>query len=313
MDFFLGDPRGIPHIIILFGKMIAGLEKSLRKAFRDTEQGQRNAGRMLVVLMLLFVLLVSAVVFAAYRLWIPLGLVLETFIVWQCLCMKDLKLESMHVYDKLKQKDLPGARYAVSMIVGRDTEVLDEVGVAKAAIETVAENTSDGIIAPLFYMLLFGGCGGLLYKAVNTMDSMVGYRNEKYLHFGRAAALTDDVFNYIPARLAARLMIAAAGLCAFNTRQALKIYKRDRQKHASPNSAHTESVCAGALEIQLAGDAWYFGELHKKEYIGDPIHPVVPDDIKRANKLMVVTTVLMLALITLVRLLVFGGLLHAAI
>ena len=220
---------------------------------------------------------------------------------WQCVAARDLKKESFAVYDELKKGDLAGARKAVSMIVGRDVERLDETGVTKAAVETIAENTSDGVIAPLFYMMLLGGAGGCLYKAVNTMDSMVGYTNEKYINFGRTAAKTDDVFNYIPARLAAVLMIAAAYLGKFDGPNAVRIFKRDRYKHASPNSAQTESVCAGALDIQLAGDAWYFGELHKKEFIGDPIRPVEYEDIKRAAKLLDGTAYLMIALIIVVR------------
>jgi len=200
-------------------------------------------------------------------------------------------VESMRVYKCLKQEDLEAARQAVSMIVGRDTATLDEVGVAKAAIETVAENTSDGVIAPMLYTALGGPVLGFLYKAVNTMDSMIGYKNDKYLYFGRAAAKLDDIVNFIPARISAYLMIFSAfmsGKC-FDGRNAFKIYKRDNRKHASPNSAQTEAVCAGALRIQLAGDASYFGKIVKKPYIGDAYRKVESEDIKRANRLMYLT------------------------
>lgn len=207
---------------------------------------------------------------------------------FQILATKSLRVESMKVYKCLKQDDIEAARRAVSMIVGRDTAVLDEVGVAKAAIETVAENTSDGVIAPMLYTALGGPVLGFLYKAVNTMDSMIGYKNDKYLYFGRVAAKLDDIVNYIPARISAYLMILAAlsGGKSLDGRRAFKIYKRDNRKHASPNSAQTEAVCAGALGIQLAGDAVYFGKIVKKPYIGDACRRVEAEDIKRANRLM---------------------------
>ena len=207
---------------------------------------------------------------------------------YQILAAKCLKTESMNVYHCLKHESLEASRRAVSMIVGRDTNVLDEIGVAKAAIETVAENTSDGVIAPMLYTAIGGPVLGLLYKAVNTMDSMVGYKNERYLYFGRAAAKLDDVANYIPARLSAYMMILAAycGGKDYSGRQAFAIWKRDNRKHASPNSAQTEAACAGALGIRLAGDACYFGKILKKPYIGDALRPVEFEDIRRANHLM---------------------------
>ena len=199
------------------------------------------------------------------------------------------------------QGDLPGARRAVSMIVGRDTENLTAEGVTKAAVETVAENTSDGVTAPLLFLLIGGAPLGFLYKAVNTMDSMLGYKNEKYLYFGRIPAKMDDVFNYIPARLTAWFMVVAAFLTGMDGENAWKIYLRDKRKHASPNSAQSEAVCAGALDVQLAGDAVYFGKVYKKDYIGDAIRKIEPEDILRAGKLMYMTTILMMV--------VFGGLL----
>lgn len=190
---------------------------------------------------------------------------------------------------KLKESDLPGARRAVSMIVGRDTENLTEEGVAKAAVETVAENTSDGVTAPLIFLLIGGAPLGFLYKAVNTMDSMLGYKNERYLYFGKIPAKMDDLFNYIPARLTAVIMTAAAFITGLDGKNAWKICRRDRRKHASPNSAHTESVCAGALGVQLAGDALYSGKVYKKEFIGDARRRIEPEDILRAGRLMYAT------------------------
>jgi adenosylcobinamide-phosphate synthase len=225
---------------------------------------------------------------------------------YQLLAAKSLKVESMKVCTALEKGDTEAARHAVSMIVGRDTECLDETGITKAAIETVAENASDGVIAPLFYMLLFGPVIAFLYKAVNTMDSMVGYKNEKYLYFGRTAAKLDDLVNWLPSRLTAIAMIAAAYLLpGYDGRQAARIWKRDRRNHKSPNSAQSESACAGALGVQLAGDAYYFGELYHKPTIGDPFRSVVPDDIRKANRLMLTAVLLILVCVSVIWLCIF--------
>ena len=215
----------------------------------------------------------------------------------------------MKVYKKIDSGDIEGARKAVSMIVGRDTAVLDEAGIIRAAVETVAENTSDGVTAPIMYMSLGGAVLGFFYKSVNTMDSMIGYKNEKYADIGRFAAKLDDLLNYIPSRLTALLMAVTAPLLGLDGRNALRIWKRDRRKHASPNSAQTESACAGALHIRLAGDAWYFGQLHKKPYIGDNDRPIEADDIRLANKLMYGASVLMLIISAAARCIIFGGIL----
>ena len=187
------------------------------------------------------------------------------------------------------------------MIVGRDTAPLDEAGVARAAVETVAENTSDGIIAPMVFLALFGPAGGYCYKAVNTMDSMLGYHNEAYERFGRTAARLDDLVNLIPARLTGLLFCLAAGILpGFSGRRALRIFLRDRRKHASPNSAHGEAACAGALGVRLAGDAVYFGALVRKPTLGDGTRPVEAEDILRATRLMYAAQLLTLALLTVI-------------
>ena len=224
---------------------------------------------------------------------------LESFWCYQIFAAKSLSEESKKVYYCLKRNDMKEARRAVSMIVGRDTENLTEEGVTKAAVETVAENTSDGVTAPLLYMMLGGAPLGFLYKAVNTMDSMLGYKNEKYLYFGKIPAKMDDVFNFIPARVTAMFMVCASFLAGLDGKNAWRIYLRDRRKHASPNAAQTESVCAGALRIRLAGDAVYFGKVYKKEFIGDDLRPIDPEDIIKAGRLMYVTALLMMF--------VFGG------
>lgn len=234
------------------------------------------------------------IIVAAYSINLYAGLIAEAVMTWQILATKCLRVESMRVYDALKTDGVDAGRRAVSMIVGRDTSVLDAAGVTRAAVETIAENTSDGVIAPMLYTAIGGPVLGFVYKAVNTMDSMLGYKNDKYMYFGRFAARLDDVVNFIPARISAYLMIAAAfiGGRQFDGKNAYRIFKRDRFNHASPNSAQTESVCAGALRVQLAGDAVYFGKLVKKKYIGDGLREIEYEDIKRANRLMYITAFL---------------------
>lgn len=295
LDLVFGDPHALPHPIRLIGTLIAGLEKKLLKLQMRDEKKEFYKGILLVVLVLFSTGAVAALVLVvAYWLHPVAGIVIESVMTYQILATKCLKDESMKVYQSLNEQGFEAGRVAVSMIVGRDTNVLDETGVVKAAVETVAENTSDGVIAPMLYTALGGPVLGFVYKAVNTMDSMVGYKNDKYLYFGRAAAKLDDVINFIPARISAYLMIAAAyiGGKAFDGKQAYRIYKRDRRNHASPNSAQTESVCAGALGIQLAGDASYFGKVVKKPYIGDAHRAVEREDIVRVNRLMYVTAVI---------------------
>ena len=293
LDLLLGDPYCLPHPVRLIGRLISGLEACLLK-----KEGAGNGARGIRRGIVLAVTVPAAATAAAglllalaYRLHSGVGLAIETVMTYQLLAAKCLKVESMKVYRRLKAGDLEGARKAVSMIVGRDTENLDEEGVAKAAVETVAENTSDGVIAPMLYTALGGPVLGFFYKAVNTMDSMVGYRNEKYLYFGRAAAKLDDLVNFVPSRISAYLMILGAfcGGKDFSGKRAFRIYKRDRRKHASPNSGQTESVCAGALGLRLAGDASYFGKPVKKPYIGDETRKAEAEDIRRANRLMLLT------------------------
>ena len=306
LDFVFGDPVWLYHPVRVIGNFISFGERKLRGIFGKTEKGELAAGTVLWFLTAGFSFVIPfLVLWGAQRVHPALRFLIESFWCYQILAARCLVEESGKVYDRLKEKDLPGARKAVSMIVGRDTENLTEEGVTKAAVETVAENTSDGVTAPLLFLLLGGAPFGFLYKAVNTMDSMLGYKNEKYLYFGRFPAKMDDVFNYIPSRVTALFMIAAAFLTGMDAKNAWMIWRRDRRKHASPNSAQTESVCAGALRVRLAGDAVYFGKLHKKEYLGDPLRPIEPEDIRRAGRLMYVTAFLVL--------LVFGAIKLAVI
>lgn len=299
LDLIVGDPYWMWHPIRAIGWLIAKLEKSLRASFPVEKDGERKAGLCLVILVVFISTIIPlAILLAAYWFNVYLGMAIESLFCYWIIATKSLKVESMKVAKALNEEGLEAGRKAVSMIVGRDTANLSEAGVCKAAVETVAENAGDGVIAPMFYMAIGGAVFGFFYKAVNTMDSMVGYKNDKYMYLGTAAAVFDDVLNFIPARLAAYFMIFASRFMKLNPKMAKKIFKRDRYNHASPNSAQTESVMAGALEVQLAGDAYYFGKLHKKKTIGDDIRPIEVADIARANNLMYGTS--------LVGILVFG-------
>lgn len=286
-DVLFGDPQWLYHPVRLIGGWISWLEKRLLRAAGDSAGKQKVYGAILWFLVAVPSGLIPAMLLCfAEKIhpWLAFGL--ESFWCYQLLAARCLADESKKVYDCLKRRDIEGARRAVSMIVGRDTEGLDETGITKAAVETVAENTSDGVVAPLLFLMIGGAPFGFFYKAVNTMDSMIGYTNDTYLYFGRMAARMDDVMNYIPARISAVIMIGSAYFLGMDGKQAYRIYRRDRRKHASPNSAQTESVCAGALRVQLAGDAWYHGILHKKEYIGDDLRKTEAQDIIRAGRLM---------------------------
>lgn len=297
LDLLLGDPHWAPHPVRAIGALIAGLEKGLRRLFPKSPAGELVGGVVLVLLTLAIPTGLTVLLLWACRQVSPwLALAAESLLSYQLLATKSLADESRKVYDALKTGGLDQARYAVSMIVGRDTASLDEAGVARAAVETVAENASDGVIAPLIFLAIGGAPLGMVYKAVNTMDSMVGYKNDQYLWFGRCAAKLDDVVNFIPARLAGLLMCLGAGFSGFDAPNALRIFRRDRKNHKSPNSAHTEAAAAGALHIQLGGSNYYFGKLVEKPTIGDADHPVEPLDIVRVNRLMYATAFLALVL-----------------
>ena len=313
LDLLLGDPAKLPHPVVWMGKAITALERGLRKTFPATPQGELTAGTILVLSLTLGTLaLTTVVLWAAAQVHVLLWFALEVFWGWQALALKGLGQESRRVYMALTTGTLDQARQAVARIVGRDTQCLDEAGVTRAAVETVAENFSDGVAAPLFYYLIGGAPLALCYKAINTMDSMVGYRTETYLYFGRPAARLDDVANYLPARLSALLLVAAAWLLGEDGRGAWRIWRRDRRNHASPNSAQTEAAMAGALNVRLAGPASYFGKRVDKPTIGDDIRPIQAEDILRSNRLLYGAGGLSLVLFAALRwifLLLAGGIL----
>ncbi|MGI5979191.1 MAG: adenosylcobinamide-phosphate synthase CbiB [Oscillospiraceae bacterium] len=306
MDCFLGDPPSLPHPVCLIGACISFFEKTLRRCLPKSPRGELAAGGVMVV----FVVLLSgavpfAILYFCARVSPGLYFAVSSVMCWQIIAAKCLKTEAEKVHACLARGDLDAARKQVGMLVGRDTQTLNEAQVIRATVETVAENSSDGVTAPIFWTALGGPAAGFIYKAVNTMDSMVGYKNEKYLYFGRCAAKLDDAANYIPSRLTALAMLAAAKPIGFDGKNALRIWKRDRRKHASPNSAQTESACAGALHIQLGGSASYFGKLCEKPFLGNPDRPLEREDIRWSCRLMYAASALFLAVVELLGLVVF--------
>lgn len=306
MDLALGDPRSIPHPVVLIGKSIALLETGLRRLFPKSPAGEKLAGLALWILIAGGVFGVSwGILWLCRRISPWLGFAVESVMCWQILAAKSLRTESMKVYGALKEGDLIGAREAVSWIVGRDTQRLNQAGVARAAVETVAENTSDGVVAPLLFLMIGGAPLGFFYKAVNTMDSMVGYIDPPYTHLGLAPARMDDVMNFLPARLSAILMLGAGMALGMDWENGWTVFQRDRKNHASPNSAQTEAACAGLLRIRLGGDAWYRDILHQKPAIGDPLREIEDQDIPRACRLMYGTALLALTVLAAARIAIF--------
>ena len=302
LDLLFGDPPWLPHPVVLMGRYITAFERVVRRLLPKTPKGERLGGTLLALsLPLLTFTLSSAVCLLARRLHPAAETAVQAFWCAQCLAARGLADAGRDVYRALRSGTLDEARLAVGRVVGRDTERLDAEGVTKAAVETVAENFSDGVAAPMLFCFLGGAPLGLTYKAVNTMDSMVAYKNARYLHFGRAAARLDDAANFLPSRLAALLLILAALVTGQDPLGAWRVWRRDRNRHLSPNAGQTESACAGALGIQLGGDAWYFGERHKKAALGDAKRPAEPEDIIRTNRMMYCGSALLLLLCAAVR------------
>lgn len=300
LDLIFADPIAIPHPVVIIGKLISVLDKKLRKG--DGEKDIKR-GAVLTALVIIITFIVTAgISVIAWMIHPVCFFILQCWWCWQALAQKGLAAEGKNIYRAVKYGSLEEQQKAVGRVCGRDTGGLDSLGCIKAAIETIAENFSDGVLAPMLYMAIGGAPLALTYKAVNTMDSMLGYKNEKYLYFGRVAAKTDDVFNYIPARLAAFMWMIGAGITGNDMRNSFRMWKRDRKNHASPNSAQTESACAGALNIQLAGPAYYFGEFYDKPTIGDAGRAIEPEDIIKTNKMMYAAGIITLILLVGIRL-----------
>lgn len=302
IDLMLGDPVRCPHIVVGIGKLIHTLEPCLRKAAKKTPQDEFRAGLALAIFLPLGILGAAwGALYLCSMLHPLLRFALESLLCWQCLALRSLKTASTQVYGALAQSDLERARTLVGQIVGRDTATLDAAGVTRAAVETVAENTSDGVIAPLLYLFLGGAPLGIAYKCINTLDSMIGYKNDRYLYFGRAAARLDDAANFLPSRLTGLVMVLCAFALGLDGKNAWRIFCRDRLRHSSPNSAHPEAACAGALHLRLGGDAYYFGKLVHKPTIGDDDRPIQMEDILKANRLLFWTSTFSLILFALLK------------
>jgi adenosylcobinamide-phosphate synthase len=291
LDAAVGDPPWLPHPVRGMGFLIEKGEPLFRRIFHVETNAPRTRVRAAGAALVLSVCAVTfifftAVVITASRFGVLPCFMVSVIIAGFSISPRCLRDEAMKVYRKAAADDLDGAREAVSMIVGRDVKPLSMEKVIKATVETVAESLADGVIAPLFYLAVGGPVLAMLYKAVNTMDSMIGYKNERYINFGRFAARLDDILGWLPARIAAHALIITAAILRFDTKNARKIYNRDKSNHASPNSAHCEAAAAGALNIQLGGDAHYDGKLERKPLIGDDDRPVEALDIVRAVRLM---------------------------
>jgi adenosylcobinamide-phosphate synthase len=271
LDLLIGDPRWFRHPVVYMGRLIGFLEKVLCRLIRS-----KRLGGMLLLIMTVGITCGVAMAFlqGAYAVSPYLGFCVAVLLSWSCLAARSLHRESRLVADALVRGDLAASRKYLSYIVGRDTAALDEAEIWRATVETVAENTSDGVIAPLFYLCLGGPVLAIAYKAVNTLDSMVGYRNERYLRFGWASARCDDLANFLPARLTGLLMVAAAHLAGLSGRSAWRIMSRDGRNHSSPNSGIPEAAAAGALGVRLGGTSVYSGIPVVKPTIGDPLKPL---------------------------------------
>ena len=293
IDMIFGDPEGLPHPVMLIGKLVGALEKLFRKLFKKSRGGEIAAGGVLLFCVAVISLAVPAcLLWLCYSLTPFLGIAVEAVMCWQILATKSLRDACMKVFRALKRGNIAKARHNVSRVVGRDTENLDETGIVRAAVESASSNTCDGSIAPLMFLILGGAPLGWLYKAVSTMDSMVGYVDEPYKNFGLIPARADDVLKFIPARISALIMLISGFILNLNVSNGWKIFKRDRYNHKSPNSGQTESACAGLLGVQLGGSASYRGVVHMNKTIGDPIRSIEPNDIVRSCKLLFNTAIL---------------------
>lgn len=302
LDLIFKDPKNIPHPVVYIGRLIKYGELFLRKIFRKGAAAETIAGTILTLFVVIISFIVPYIILSIfYSINMVLGIVIEIFICYQILALGSLKEAGMKVYAELYTNNIEQAKEKLSHIVGRDTANMNEKDVVKATVESVSENTNDGVVAPLFYMIIGGASLGMLYKAVNTLDSMIGYKNKKYEYFGKVAARLDDVLNIIPARITGFLYVAAAFLSGFNYKNAYKTLLRDRWNHASPNSGYPESAVAGALDIQLGGPASYFGEIVEKKYIGDNVKEPNMEDIPKAGMLMTIVSVLALILLVLAK------------
>jgi adenosylcobinamide-phosphate synthase len=299
MDVVFGDPPSLPHPVRLIGAYISSFEKHVRRLAKS-ELGTKATGVfLLITTVALAYLLPWYVLRLAGSMSLYLYHIVNVLLMYTCIAARCLSDEGGRIYNALQEGDLEKSRKLLSMIVGRDTHSLNESGITRGAVETVAENTSDGVVAPLFYMFIGGAPLAMAYKAVNTLDSMVGYKNERYLNFGWASARFDDIANYIPARLTGILMVLAAMLLRLDYKKSFQILIRDSRNHSSPNSGFPEAAAAGALGVQLGGTNYYFGKSLEKPTIGEPLRPLDRHDIKAVIRLMYAASILALILFSI--------------
>jgi len=296
----LGDPRLFPHPVVLIGKMIAFFEDSARMFARSKEADLWYGAKLAVIVPIIVFIATLGVIQAAHSVNYMVGWIVAVYIGYTTIAARSLYSESSKVAKRLYAGDIQSARKELSYLVGRDTQNLDEKGIIRALVETVAENTSDGVIAPLFYLAIGGPPLAMAYKAINTLDSMVGYKNEKYLYFGRASARLDDIANYIPARLSALLIIVASFILRKDWKGAWEITVRDGRNHPSPNSGHPEAAVAGALGIKLGGLSSYDGIHCNKPTIGDEKRSLMVKDVRDAGRLMITADVIMVVIVVLI-------------
>ena len=303
LDFLIGDPRWLPHPVCLIGRTAEILEKPARQIFCN----QRLAGIIVAVTIITGTGFITwGLLITAYSLSPLTGDLFEIWILYTTFAVKDLAVHSNAVFQELETGNLPEARHLVSRMVGRDTEQLNEQGIVRAAVESVAENSVDGILAPLFYAVLFGPIGAMVYKAINTLDSTFGYKNDRYLQFGTASARIDDIANYIPARLSLLFITIGAALSGNQAKQAFCTGLRDAQKHISPNAGYSEAAFAGALGIQIGGQIIRNGQLSSTPKLGDPVNPLERRHIRKTNRLMFAVTIVAVLFMTGIRILLEG-------
>jgi adenosylcobinamide-phosphate synthase len=288
LDLLVGDPRGVPHPIRGFGWVVTHVERF----WRWTGLPLRIAG---------IAFWISAIGFAGAVAWVTTPW-LNMYWIWTMLAIRGLDVEAAAVITQLDRGDLDSARGKLAMIVGRDTADLEEPEIVRAVVETVAENLNDAIVAPMFYLALFGPVGMVVYKAVNTLDSMAGYKNERYRLFGWASARLDDVANFVPARLSAVLVWMSAMLLRYDARRAVRVTLRDGASQPSPNSGYPEAAVAGSIGVRLGGLNYYGGEPSLKAYLGDPVRPLDRSSFGRARNLLYASAVLMTVFVCAVRL-----------
>ncbi|MBS5950825.1 MAG: cobalamin biosynthesis protein [Clostridium sp.] len=294
LDLIIGDPQNPLHPIRLIGNLCKRIENYFRK---ELSNSLKMAGLLTWISVVLIVFIFTNLILKlGYGLNYIFGIMVSGIIIYFCIATKSLKVEALRVVKALKDNDIEEARHRLSYIVGRDTKSLDKEGILRAVVETIAENISDGVVAPILYAGLFGAPFALVYKAVNTMDSMFGYKNDKYYEFGYFPAKLDDIFNYIPARLTGYLIIASAYFLKLDYKNSYNIYKRDRYNHSSPNSAHPEAAVAGALGLKLGGANYYFGKLVEKPTIGDEVKKIEINDVYITNRILYLVSFLSFSL-----------------